>query len=103
MIRKPLFKDILLQKRLIKDKLKKLAIMLCVRITINKKSLVGSRKTYSTIHSNLTPEVKCLNETSPQELWKKTNEIYMSKLVIFKERVVSTTHGDRKQGSSQSF
>ena len=29
-IRKPLFKDILLQKRLIKDKLKKLAIMLCV-------------------------------------------------------------------------
>ena len=27
---KPLFKDILLQNRLIKDKLKKLAIMLCV-------------------------------------------------------------------------
>lgn len=27
----------------------------------------------------------------------------MSKLVVFKERVVSTTHGDRKQGSSQSF
>ena len=47
--------------------------------------------------------MECLNETSPQELWKKTNEIYMSKLVVFKERVVSTTHGDRKQGSSQSF
>lgn len=101
MICKPLFKDILLQKRLIEDKLKKLAIVLCV--TINKKSLVGSRKAFSTIHSNLTPEVECLNETSPQELWKKSNEIYMSKLVVFKERVVSTTHGDRKQRSSQSF
>lgn len=47
--------------------------------------------------------MECLNETSPQELWEKSNEIYMSKLVVFKERVVSTTHGDRKEGSSQSF